>query len=205
MSDRDARMRAILEAPADDAPRLAFADWCEESGLLKWAKMIRHQVKFPSPVTAPPPIGLTVKFSDGVLAGRCVLGEELVPFGVTCIVLRRGFIESIEAPCETLLKHAEAIFAAHPVTAVKLWDRAPLRVVEGGVEVSAWCGGGDWENPGGHLPPELFEFLPRQVETDFGRRRGRRHYDNDEEALSALSAASVAFGRAKAELPWFPR
>jgi len=204
MSERDALIRAILEAPADDAPRLVYADWCEEKGLLKWAKMIRHQVKFPKPITANPPIGLTIKFSDGVELGRCEFGDELIELGVTCITLRRGFIEGIEAPCETLLTHAATIFTAHPITEVKLWDRDPLRVVEAGEEVSAWCGGGDWQGPGGYLPPELFEFLPRHAQTDFGKRRGRRHYSGNDEALAALSAACVAFGRAKTGLPWFP-
>jgi uncharacterized protein (TIGR02996 family) len=32
MTDRDALMRAILDQPADDTPRLAFADWLEEHG-----------------------------------------------------------------------------------------------------------------------------------------------------------------------------
>lgn len=41
MSDRDALYRAILANPADDTPRLAYADWLEENGHSEEAEFIR--------------------------------------------------------------------------------------------------------------------------------------------------------------------
>ncbi len=32
MTDNDALLRAILDSPDDDAPRLVYADWLEENG-----------------------------------------------------------------------------------------------------------------------------------------------------------------------------
>jgi len=44
MSDHDALLRAICENPADDLPRLVFADWLEENGQPDRAQFIRTEV-----------------------------------------------------------------------------------------------------------------------------------------------------------------
>jgi uncharacterized protein (TIGR02996 family) len=41
MGDRDAILEAIFAAPADDAPRLVYADWLEEHGDPEYAAFIR--------------------------------------------------------------------------------------------------------------------------------------------------------------------
>ena len=41
MNDHDAFLRKILENPADDGPRLAYADWLEERGELERAEFLR--------------------------------------------------------------------------------------------------------------------------------------------------------------------
>jgi uncharacterized protein (TIGR02996 family) len=43
MSDREALLAAIQAVPADDAPRLVFADWLDENGDPDWAEFIRVQ------------------------------------------------------------------------------------------------------------------------------------------------------------------
>lgn len=43
MTDRDALLRAIIEAPDDDAPRLIYADWLDENGDPARAEFIRVQ------------------------------------------------------------------------------------------------------------------------------------------------------------------
>ena len=45
MPDDDAFLRAIGEAPADDAPRLVYADWLDEHGDADRAEFIRVQVE----------------------------------------------------------------------------------------------------------------------------------------------------------------
>jgi uncharacterized protein (TIGR02996 family) len=45
MSDRDALLAAIHQAPRDDAPRLIFADWLDEHGDSDQAEFIRLQVE----------------------------------------------------------------------------------------------------------------------------------------------------------------
>jgi uncharacterized protein (TIGR02996 family) len=45
VSDRDAFLAAIHDAPEDDAPRLVFADWLDENGEPERAEFIRIQVE----------------------------------------------------------------------------------------------------------------------------------------------------------------
>src|SRR5687767_11671931 len=45
MSDRDAFLAAIRAAPADDAPRLVYADWLDEHGQPDLAEFIRVQIE----------------------------------------------------------------------------------------------------------------------------------------------------------------
>ena len=41
MTDRDALYRAILAHPADDTPRLVYADWLQENGRPEEAEFLR--------------------------------------------------------------------------------------------------------------------------------------------------------------------
>ena len=45
MSDRDGFLRAITAAPADDLPRLIYADWLDEHGESERAEFIRLQIQ----------------------------------------------------------------------------------------------------------------------------------------------------------------
>lgn len=45
MTDRDSLLRNILTNPADDLPRLVYADWCDEHGEGERAEFIRVQVE----------------------------------------------------------------------------------------------------------------------------------------------------------------
>ncbi len=46
--EREAFLNAIYDAPADDLPRLVFADWLDERGEFEWAELIRLQCQRPA-------------------------------------------------------------------------------------------------------------------------------------------------------------
>src|SRR4051812_49564005 len=50
MGDDDAFLRAIADAPADDAPRLVYADWLDEHGQSDQAEYLRLTCRKPSDV-----------------------------------------------------------------------------------------------------------------------------------------------------------
>src|SRR5262245_28522095 len=43
-ADGSALLRAVIENPDDDAPRLVYADWLDEHGDAAWAEFIRLQI-----------------------------------------------------------------------------------------------------------------------------------------------------------------
>ena len=47
MGDDDAFLRAIADAPGDDAPRLVYADWLDEHGQPDRAEYLRLACGYP--------------------------------------------------------------------------------------------------------------------------------------------------------------
>ena len=122
-SEHDAYLRAILDRPDDDVPRLLYADWLEKQGdprgefihlqykLRRLAEddqerrtiearqqqlLSKHQAKWLGPLAA--------------LAGKA-LGWQF----------RYGFVEAGELPVRTFLEHAETIFQNAPLRAIRLF------------------------------------------------------------------------------------
>jgi uncharacterized protein (TIGR02996 family) len=114
-------------------------------------------------------------------------------------IVRRGFVAEVRLPCAAFLDRAAALFAAHPVVRVRLTDREPLHI-----RTDLWGWYSERELTRAHLqsnlPHELFELLDgddKSVRTEVGRRYQARDAGP---LMDALSAAAVAFGRAKAGL-----
>jgi uncharacterized protein (TIGR02996 family) len=177
MSDGDTLYRSILAAPADDAPRLVYADWLEEHGDLERAELIRQMVHFPRDRTRyrPPEPGSNYWPNAPNWLGY---------------VVRRGFVAEIEVSTPLFLTHAADLFARHPITLVQLTGRSV--VLDRPMVFRAVLA------PGAHLetsllwPAELFPDLPHGTELVFSHER---------QAFRALSDAAVAFGRRAARLP----
>jgi uncharacterized protein (TIGR02996 family) len=208
MDDLDALLREVLEDPAEDTTRLVFADALEERGQgaaespRAFAEFIRLQV------------AIAARERDGELIdGGSEEGErELalwswcynditrgVPYEAGALELlkniSRGFVSQIELPTAAFLEHAEAIFRAHPVVSVRLTDREPGASVPNGFHWYERCGSEN-ELPS-DAPQPIFKHLQGG---NLDRPAGMRVYDTRDEALEALSAACVAFGRKKAGL-----
>jgi uncharacterized protein (TIGR02996 family) len=118
MSDGESLYRAILAAPADDAPRLVYADWLEERGNLERAELIRHMVHFPRDRAGyRPPNPASLYWPDA---------PGWVGYGV-----RRGFVAEIGLSTPLFLAHAAELFARHPITRVNLLDRGAHPLLDG--------------------------------------------------------------------------
>lgn len=179
MSDGELLLAAILAQPDEDTPRLAYADWLEETGDeadQRRADLIRVQVEHAAERLELPWAHPEI---DGVTG-----------------TVRRGFVEEIELTEEQFLAHAAELFRQHPVTIVFLADKYPF----GDLSQSF-----TWFFVGGHSPdaqvlPELFResLLAHPL-----RRPDRRGCAFDGSALAqlALSEVAVNFGRWLADLP----
>lgn len=225
----DALLWDVLLTPADDAPRLILADWLDEHGSEARAEFIRVQCELAREpcLRADPSYPGAGCYTPGcrhcdraapparrereLLSHLCLVLAAETPFGTRCVLsvdgrdesslpvltCRRGWVDEAYLPCAGFLAHAAALFAAQPVTRVGLSDRWPLALARAG-----WC----WYKvlPGqtilgaADLPLALFDRLAG------GERRAvneSRWYAARDQAVEALSAACVAFGRAAAGLP----
>lgn len=117
--------------------------------------------------------------------------------GHMAVVWERGFIASVVLLLAEFEDHAASIFAAHPVTSVRLSDRqtysntGPTWYRRGRTTPSALV------PERAEIPRSLFNLLP---EYDRGVDRWKT-YSSDESAHAALSAACVQWGRELAGLP----
>jgi hypothetical protein len=110
----------------------------------------------------------------------------------------RGFIEAVTLDTAAFLTHAAALFAAQPITAVRLADKEPDRGGDGCWRwyrgVVSWLG----RDESDAVPGEIFSLIdalqPYALDVE-------KVLTGRGEALAALSAACCAFGRAAAGLP----
>ena len=74
LDQREAFLLAIFAAPADDLPRLVFADWLDERGETAWAANIREQCHAARSAVAAgcPPEVRSDLHSRGFLVGDCL-------------------------------------------------------------------------------------------------------------------------------------
>jgi uncharacterized protein (TIGR02996 family) len=123
MTDRDALLRAIIESPADDAPRLVYADWLDEHGDPVRAEFIRLQCEQSQIV-----LGTQAAFGRfTTIQIRCwalfaghrdrwlrELGR-LPPDSRLQIWFRRGMAAKVFCPVEYFLAYGDRLFIVAPV------------------------------------------------------------------------------------------
>src|SRR5437762_2497871 len=116
--DEDAFLRAVLEHPDDDGPRLVYADWLEERGDPRGA-FIRAQVELERldpddprrPDLACRAERLLAEHRRGWLAPIDRLRGEI--YGAD--VFRRGFVDTVTVSAHTFLHQGEALAAVTPL------------------------------------------------------------------------------------------
>jgi uncharacterized protein (TIGR02996 family) len=212
VTDGEALIRSVLANPADDAPRLVYADWLEECGRAEDAEFIRVQVELarfggafhkdksgrrrhmPAHVERLTERELELWFGG---RGRPDLPEELVnsplviyPTPGQNLLLRRGFVERITCFGEIFVEVAVGLFRTQPVTHVTLVDRQPF---ESGDRFH-WIlrsGIGTYWNIGS-VPPAVWPYMVPGGDTP------SIAFATADEAVAALSWACVRYGRAAA-------
>lgn len=207
MSDGEALLRTILERPDEDTARLVYADWLQEHGQGERAWLIRfqcdHANRYIHDGTDEFPL-IEKRAADWFhlreLTGRkynrishhyyaADWGWPLLRIAPPRLrgdwyelSIRRGFVYEISLPSAAFVRHAETLFASHPIEHVVLSDAAPLHF-----SGSYW-----WtpETPGGRISYEVVESIIRD---------GAR-LSTSQAAHAWLSARCVAYGRSLAGL-----
>src|SRR5436190_4390863 len=110
MREREALLAAVCEAPDDDAPRLVFADWCEEHGEPHRAEFIRLQLRLAALDEDDPAREVPERRETELWAAHHTQWKAEIPRwpGVkTEGRFRRGFAESACFTAGAFVKHGE--------------------------------------------------------------------------------------------------
>jgi uncharacterized protein (TIGR02996 family) len=146
MSSEEAFLADICQHPADDAPRLVFADWLDDQGRAEQAEFIRVQCEL-ARMDAGDPRWPGLRAREHQLLARNGKGwagrwlRKSVPRARECATwgFRRGMVETVAVSPETLLRLGEELVVRFAIRQVRLVglhgagdlaDFAPLRRVE---------------------------------------------------------------------------
>lgn len=166
------------------------------------AELIRYQIATGVELTATGgPCAWSIKGTSRELplscwrAANAFLSEPL-PMRFT---ISRGFVSHIELPAADFLDHAADVFAAHPVTAVRLSDRIP-HVYEGIFNWFTEERTGFKMQGAGYIPGVIYDEMVRGGYYLFDHPAATSNLTTEELAYAELSRACVAYGRSLAEL-----
>jgi uncharacterized protein (TIGR02996 family) len=118
----------IVEHPADDAPRLVYADWLDDHGRPERAEFIRLQCRRARlPADHPEQEQLAAREADLMTRYETSWRAGLPELeGVTWEDFSRGFVEAASlASAEAFLLQGQAVFEAAPVCRVRLGQINP--------------------------------------------------------------------------------
>lgn len=128
MSDGDALLRAILDDPEDDAPRLVYADWLEERGDMARAAFIRAQIQLTRLPPDDPDRDRLVQTERTLWnANRHTWGSWIPPWA-KYERFRRGFLEKIQCDAADFLSRTDDVRHKTPLLAVQLEGAGELVV-----------------------------------------------------------------------------
>src|SRR6516162_9578044 len=114
MSDHDAFLRGILENPADDSPRLVYADWLEERADPR-AEFIRVQCELAKlPPDDPKWDALEQREWDLLRQHEAAWTADIKSL-VTEWQFHRGFVDTISLGARAFVDHAEKLFQRAPI------------------------------------------------------------------------------------------
>jgi len=152
MTLADALLADVIANPADDTPRLVYADWLDENGHESRAEFIRVQIEMWRRRAGP--AGLVSEDSpwlandaayqfmrrrewellDAALRDLPRAFRAAVPYGAAFsdhLSFRRGFVASVTLPCAGWLAHGPALVRAAPLEEVRLSDAAMIESRDG--------------------------------------------------------------------------
>ena len=121
-------LQAVLDTPADDAPRLVLADWLDEHGEAGWAELIRVQceltrLRAAGPAASPQAVGLARREDHLLQGGHRWPAAEFLP------------------ACPWVATFAQSVLT--PEESYAWWDRGFVA----GLQLPVW----DWISSGDDL------------------------------------------------------
>jgi uncharacterized protein (TIGR02996 family) len=128
MSDGDALLRAILDHPDDDAPRLVYADFLDERGDGPRAAFIRAQVRLAHLPPDHPDRPRLIQTERTLIRTHGYAWRAWLPRWVTGWGFRRGFVDWIRCEASAFLAGADEVRRRTPLAGVRLDGGSDLAV-----------------------------------------------------------------------------
>lgn len=121
-ADIRAFLRAIADAPADDPPRLVFADWLDDHDRPERAAFIRVEVELAR--TPPGSAGRAALFARRDALVRAHGAEWFAWFTAPDVTwaTERGFVTELTAPAAEFVANADKWFATQPIARLTVTD-----------------------------------------------------------------------------------
>jgi uncharacterized protein (TIGR02996 family) len=212
--ERASFVKAIVECPADNTPRLVFADWLEEQGEADRAEYIRLAIRMDDLLNlqeeAPNKVNVNIYelrkrlrllLKKNFLSWGLDIPGPWTPHGFKCedeiflstggnetlarVQLTRGFVSKIELPCDEFVRRGFAEELFSSHPIERVQIAKMLGPASTGAHFVLW-------SPFNLAPNELRKAIYRAVPGD---------YNTAEEAYAAASRPLVAWGRQQANLP----
>ncbi|MBY0455846.1 MAG: TIGR02996 domain-containing protein [Gemmataceae bacterium] len=117
MSDEDALLAAIDAHPAEDTPRLMYADWLDENDRPLRAEFIRLQLTLREPDKLAPEEAQKLRNRQRVLVEnhrRDLIGPLGAHITLPDVTFDRGFVAELRVTAFLFLQHADAFAALRP-------------------------------------------------------------------------------------------
>lgn len=195
----DTLLQAILDDPADDLPRLAYADWLEETGgeaNTDRVSFIRGQLARQEAtekchvgelIAVPSSGNLRIAYPAAWQARQ----EGIFPVGCE-VMYQRGFVRWCSMAIAEWLEYGPKIVTRHPIEGVTITDRSPDRNHFNRNSVMAYWfpEHKDFTVCSGDIPEVIYHFLqPRNDWTLF------KAYESTEKANNELSSACILWAK----------
>jgi uncharacterized protein (TIGR02996 family) len=130
-------LRAIIESPDDDAPRLVFADWLDEHGETERAEFIRVQIE----LATLPKSGRRTRLEERekeLLARHEEEWVKPIRKRVVSWVFRRGFVAEVGVTLQAYMKHTYEVIRVAPIRRLCYLDPGSGRSVAVDISLSAF-------------------------------------------------------------------
>jgi uncharacterized protein (TIGR02996 family) len=131
MTTEEALLGAVCASPADDLPRLAYADWCEENGQSERADFIRVQIELARLGEGDPRKSDLEARESALLEAHSEAWSADLPDWAFRPQFRRGFVAVVSAHAEELLWEGEALRRRAPLEGVRLRGLPDPGIVHG--------------------------------------------------------------------------
>jgi len=220
----EALLQDIRDNPADDTPRLVYADWLDEQGEGRRAEFIRDGVELAAlkdcrhgtfygncrrcflKRSLKAAMGkYAVAWSGGLYSmlvepgDRFLAGGSLVGNPRSHWHFDRGFVWKVGCPLAKWLEHGAEIVRRHPVTSVKATDRKPHAYAGTLRTVYGWVGGvyapGVADSPRHMLPVGVLTALDRSGELYSDHSHGYCGWGTEAKACDVLSDALIRLAK----------